>query len=253
MAVPRHAQLRARRAVAPAHRLGRDRRRGGPRRSCAPRRRPSPRPRPRAARRSAASSATSRTCPRRSATRSSAARSTASRTQQLANELGTTTQATKNLVLRARTNLVKAEEARSSDCVDGAQRPARGPRRGPPRVGRDVPPPRHLQGVPPLPRRPEGHAQGRGDPHPRAAHPHRVRRAHRQGRRVDRGQGRRRQGRRDRRRPAPSRPSARSASASQIFERRRPVAAGARQPRARRARRGGRHAPARHRRSCAAR
>ena len=35
----------------------------------------------------------------------------------LANELGTTTQATKNLVLRARTNLVKAEEARSSDCV----------------------------------------------------------------------------------------------------------------------------------------
>lgn len=36
---------------------------------------------------------------------------------QLANELGTTTQATKNLVLRARTNLVKAEEARSEDCV----------------------------------------------------------------------------------------------------------------------------------------
>ena len=35
----------------------------------------------------------------------------------LANELGTTTQATKNLVLRARTNLVKAEEARSEDCV----------------------------------------------------------------------------------------------------------------------------------------
>jgi RNA polymerase sigma factor (sigma-70 family) len=35
----------------------------------------------------------------------------------LANELGTTTQATKNLVLRARTNLVKAEEARSTDCV----------------------------------------------------------------------------------------------------------------------------------------
>lgn len=38
--------------------------------------------------------------------------------QQLANELGTTTQATKNLVLRARTNLVKAEEARSEDCVE---------------------------------------------------------------------------------------------------------------------------------------
>ena len=36
--------------------------------------------------------------------------------QQLATELGTTTQATKNLVLRARTNLVKAEEARSDDC-----------------------------------------------------------------------------------------------------------------------------------------
>ena len=35
----------------------------------------------------------------------------------LADELGTTTQATKNLVLRARTNLVKAEEARSEDCV----------------------------------------------------------------------------------------------------------------------------------------
>lgn len=35
---------------------------------------------------------------------------------QLANELGSTEQATKNLVLRARTNLIKAENARSTDC-----------------------------------------------------------------------------------------------------------------------------------------
>ena len=37
--------------------------------------------------------------------------------EQLAKELGTTTAATKKLVMRARINLVKAEEARSSDCV----------------------------------------------------------------------------------------------------------------------------------------
>ena len=37
--------------------------------------------------------------------------------EQLAAELGTTTNATKKLVMRARINLVKAEEARSSDCV----------------------------------------------------------------------------------------------------------------------------------------
>lgn len=38
--------------------------------------------------------------------------------EQLAAELGTTTNATKKLVMRARINLVKAEEARSSECVE---------------------------------------------------------------------------------------------------------------------------------------
>ena len=58
----------------------------------------------------------------------------------LADELGVSPQATKNLVHRARTNLVKQREARSSDCEAVRARPARGARRGPPRVGRDLPP-----------------------------------------------------------------------------------------------------------------
>ena len=67
----------------------------------------------------------------------------------------------------------------------GPRGPARGARRGPPRVGRDLPPRGRLPRLPPLPRRPEGHAQGRGDPAADAADGRRLRPADRQGRRRD--------------------------------------------------------------------
>ena len=60
----------------------------------------------------------------------------------LAVELGVSPQATKNLVHRARTNLVKQRARALARLRRGAPRPARGARRGPPRLGRDLPPPR---------------------------------------------------------------------------------------------------------------
>ena len=70
----------------------------------------------------------------------------------LADELGVSPQATKNLVHRARTNLVKQREARSSDCRAVPPGPARGARRGPARVGGHLPPRGRLPRLPPLPR-----------------------------------------------------------------------------------------------------
>ena len=83
---------------------------------CAPPSRPSRRRCWSGAATSATCSATSRRSPPSSATRWCGARSTASRTPRSPTELGVTPQATKNLVHRARTNLVKQRNARSVDC-----------------------------------------------------------------------------------------------------------------------------------------
>ena len=71
----------------------------------------------------------------------------------LAVELGVSPQATKNLVHRARTNLVKQRAARSHDCDEVRRDLLEAHDAGPARVGRDLPAPGVVLGVPRVPRR----------------------------------------------------------------------------------------------------
>ena len=109
------------------------------------------------------------TLPASSATRCCGARSTAVSHAALAVELGVSPQATKNLVHRARTNLVKQRAARSDDCDDVRRDLLEAHDEGRRASAATLPPPRLVRRVPEFRRGLRRHSEGGGDPDADAA------------------------------------------------------------------------------------